>query len=100
MKQQTVLIDVDNFLDWRFSEDDDKDFFWDDLIYDLKKGGKSSIDIEDVLSQTEYVPMECINNWEDLNLNEEDLEEEEIYTNDDRFKFEFEFDDKEQTNKE
>ena len=38
MSKQTVLIDVDNFLDWRYREDDDKDFFWDDLIYDLKKG--------------------------------------------------------------
>ena len=35
-----------------------------------------------------------------LNLTEKDLEEEEIYTDDDRFEFEFEFDDKEQLNKE
>ena len=100
MNKQTVLIDVDNFLDWRFREDDDKDFFWDDLIYDLKKGGKYSIDLEDVLSMTEYVPMYCINNWEDLNLDEKDEKEEELYLFDERFDFEFDGDDKEQTNKE
>ena len=95
MNKQTVLIDVDNFLDWRFREDDDKDFFWDDLIYDLKKGGKYSIDLEDILSMTEYVPMYCINNWEDLNLDEKDEDEEELYFQDERFDFEFDGDENE-----
>lgn len=95
MNKQTVLIDVDNFLDWRFREDDDKDFFWDDLIYDLKKGGKYSIDLQDILSMTEYVPMYCINNWEDLNLDEKDEDEEELYFQDERFDFEFDGDENE-----
>tara|TARA_R100001015_G_C4519987_1_gene89261 strand:+ start:71 stop:358 length:288 start_codon:yes stop_codon:yes gene_type:complete len=95
MNKQTVLIDVDDFLDWRFREDDDKDFFLDDLIYDLKKGGKYSIDLEDILSMTEYVPMCCINNWEDLNLDEKDEDEEELYFQDERFDFEFDGDENE-----
>jgi len=95
MNKQTVLIDKDNFLDWRFREDDDKDFFLGDLIYDLKREGKYSIDLEDVLSMTEYIPMYCINNWEDLNLDEKDEDEEELYFQDERFDFEFDGDENE-----
>ena len=100
MKKQTVLVDELNFLDWRFREDDDRDYFVNGLIDSLKKRGEYSINLEEVLSMTEYVPMYCINNWEDLNLDEKDEKEEELYLFDERFDFEFDGDDKEQTNKE
>tara|TARA_R100000697_G_C5350156_1_gene171578 strand:- start:269 stop:556 length:288 start_codon:yes stop_codon:yes gene_type:complete len=95
MNKQTVLVDKLNFLDWRFREDDDKDFFLGDLIYDLKREGKYSIDLEEVLSMTEYVPMYCINNWEHLNLDEKDEDEEELYFQDERFDFKFDGDENE-----
>ena len=100
MKQQTVLIDKDDFLEWRFRYEDDIKDFGRQIVDRLSNDNTYSTDLDDVFAQTTYIPMECINNWEDLNLNEKDLEEEEIYTNDDRFEFEFEFDDKQQTNKE
>jgi len=100
MKQQTVLIDKDDFLEWRFRDEEDIKYFGRQVVNGLFNDNSYSNDLDDVFAQTTYIPMECINNWEDLNLNQEDLEEEEIYTNDYRFEFEFEFDDKEQTNKE
>ena len=95
MKKQTVLVDELNFLDWRFREDDDRDYFVNSLIDSLKKRGEYSINLEEVLSMTEYVPMYCINNWENLNLDEKDEDEEELYFQDERFDFEFDGDENE-----
>ena len=92
MNKQTVLVDELNFLDWRFREDDDRDYFVDDLIEALKKHGEYSINLEEVLSMTEYVPMYCINNWEDLKLSKKDEDEEELYLFDERFNFKFDGD--------
>ena len=62
MKKQKLIIDRKNFLDWRFSDSDD----YDDLIYivekQLKEKNEATISLDDLISNTGYVPSHIIEN--------------------------------------
>ena len=89
MSIQKVLVDKDNFLEWRFN--DEMSSFGKDVYEELKNSGEYATSTDDVLQEnTNYVPMHCINNWEDLTLSEQDKEDEELYIEDERFEFELE----------
>jgi len=87
MSIQKVLVDKDNFLEWRFN--DEMSSFGKDVYEELKNSGEYATSTDDVLQEnTNYVPMHCINNWEDLTLSKQDKEDEELYIEDERFEFE------------
>lgn len=89
MSIQKVLVDKDNFLEWRFN--DEMSSFGKDVYEELKNSGEYATSTDDVLQEnTNYVPMHCINNWEDLTLSKQDKEDEELYIEDERFEFELE----------
>ena len=93
MSIQKVLVDKDNFLEWRFRGDDDLSFLGEQVYEELKNSGEYATSTDDVLQEnTNYVPMHCINNWEDLTLSKVDKEDEELYIGDERFEFELEED--------
>ena len=94
MSVQKVLVDKDNFLEWRFN--DEMSSFGEDVYEELKNSGEYATSTDDVLQEnTNYVPMHCINNWEDLTLSKADKEDEELYIGDERFEFELEEDEDE-----
>ena len=62
MKKQKIIIDRKSFLDWRFSNSDD----YDDLIYivekQLKEKNEATISLDDLISNTGYIPSHIIEN--------------------------------------
>ena len=62
MKKQKLIIDRNTFLDWRFSNSDD----YDDLIYivekQLKEKDVATISLDDLISNTGYIPSHIIEN--------------------------------------
>ena len=62
MKKQKLIIDRNTFLDWRFSDSDD----YDDLIYivekQLKEKDVATISLDDLISNTGYIPSHIIEN--------------------------------------
>ena len=62
MKKQKLIIDRKTFLDWRFSDSDD----YDDLIYivekQLKEKDVATISLDDLISNTGYIPSHIIEN--------------------------------------
>ena len=62
MKKQKLIIDRKTFLDWRFSNSDD----YDDLIYivekQLKEKDVATISLDDLISNTGYIPSHIIEN--------------------------------------
>ena len=62
MKKQKLIIDRKTFLNWRFSNSDD----YDDLIYivekQLKEKDVATISLDDLISNTGYIPSHIIEN--------------------------------------
>ena len=62
MKKQKLIIDRKTFLDWKFSNSDD----YDDLIYivekQLKEKDVATISLDDLISNTGYIPSHIIEN--------------------------------------
>ena len=69
-KKPIAKINRSDFLHWRFSSDDDFDFFDDssDVIYALQRQDNYQVNynIDDIFYNTGYLPCHLIQNWKDI----------------------------------
>ena len=78
-------IDSEQYLNWFYNDDEDKDLLAKKVINILKLHGKITMSLDDVLKNTQYIPTQLIMNYEEVKsqLPQETLEtaekENEIY---------------------
>jgi len=62
MKKQKLIIDRKTFLNWRFSETDDYDILHYFVEKQLKEQNEATVSLDDLISNTGYVPSHIIEN--------------------------------------
>ena len=62
MKKQKLIIDRKTFLDWKFSDSDDYDILHYFVEKQLKEQNEATVTLDDLLSNTGYVPSHIIEN--------------------------------------
>ena len=61
-----LIISKEGFLDWRYSDQDDKDNLFEFIKNELKTNGKVTISLNDVFNSAGFIPAEIIENEKDI----------------------------------
>lgn len=82
--QQTIKINKEEFLDWRFSDKSDLLYFAKFVINNLKSNYENTISINTIWKTTHYIPIDLVQNKNEINLEKADYDNDtkELYPED------------------